>query len=288
ATHTAAAMQRIRRQPRQADRDPVGRARKRRIIELSLGITFPVALLVLWQIAGTQGWISRFNYPPPSDIAKEINRSFRANPKGNWWIDVYWSAERMLFGYMWGVFIGVFLGVTMGMNRLLRATLEPTLNALYTVPKIALIGVFLVTLGFTNRPVIAIVTITVFFFVWIQTMAAVMAVSENYREAAASFGSNRWQMFRHVMLPASLPQIFVGLRVAAGVAVLTIIGVEFVFAPGQKGIGYRIVNARQTLDPKQAYVGLFVAAVFGVIFVTVIKFLDWLLLPWARDDNSLD
>jgi ABC-type nitrate/sulfonate/bicarbonate transport system permease component len=94
-------------------------------------------------------------------------------------------------------------------------------------------------------------------------------------------------MFRHVILPASLPQIFVGLRVAAGVAVLTIIGVEFVFAPGTKGIGYRIVNARQTLDPKQAYVGLVVAGVFGVVFVMVIKWVGKLLLPWARDDDTV-
>ncbi len=106
---------------------------------------------------------------------------------------------------------------------------------------------FLIIFGVGEKPVIVILAVTVFFFVWIQTMASVMSVPEGYREAAVSFGVTRRQMFRHVILPAALPQIFVGLRIAAGVAVLTVIGVEFVFAPGFAGLGYRINNARTDL-----------------------------------------
>jgi sulfonate transport system permease protein len=233
------------------------------------------------------GWISRFDYPAPTDILHEIRRGFQDNPKGNWWSDVWISTQRILWGYAWGVAFGLVLGVLMGMSWIARATLEPALNGLYTVPKLALIGIFLITLGIDNKPIIAVIAVTVFFFVWIQTQAAVMSVSTNFREAASSFGANRWQMFRHVILPASLPQVFVGLRIAAGVAVLTIIGVEFVFAPGTKGVGWRIVNARQTFDPTQAYVGLFVAAVMGVLFTFVIKLLGRLATPWFKDDTTI-
>jgi sulfonate transport system permease protein len=277
----------LRRTPAEVDRNPGRHARRRRVITITLGILFPIALLVLWQAASVNGWIDRVNFPAPSDIWHQIRIGFEDNPKGNWWDDVRVTVERMMWGYLWGVLSGIALGVIMGMSWLLRATLEPTLNGLYTVPKIALIGVFLIVFGFKNGPLIAIVAITVFFFVWIQTQAAVMSVSTNFREAAGSFGANRWQMFRHVILPASLPQIFVGLRIAAGVAVLTIIGVEFVFAPGTKGVGWRIVNARQTFDPTQAYVGLFVAAVMGVVFTWAIKLLGRLATPWFKDDNSL-
>lgn len=275
-----------RRVPSAADRDPAAFNRRRRIVETFLAVGFPIVLLLLWQLAASQGWIDRRFYPAPTDIAGEIGRTFRENRKGNWWVDIGVSMRRMLWGYGWGVLFGLVLGVTMGMSRKLRVTLEPTLNALYTVPKLALIGVFLLVLGFDEKPLIAVIAVTVFFFVWMQAMAAVMTVPERLKETARSFESSRWQMFRHVVFPSALPQIFVGLRVAAGVAVLTLIGVEFVYAPGSEGIGYRINNARTVLDPLQAYVGLFVAAVLGFLFVTIIKVIGRLVAPWASDERS--
>jgi sulfonate transport system permease protein len=273
-----AAAQVIRR-PKAADRDPARYNRRRRVLELLLGIGFPVAALLLWQAASVNGWISRFNYPAPTDIIREFR-----DTDDLWWTAIRVSVlERLLPGYLWGVLFGVLFGVVMGMSGLVRATLEPTLNALYTVPKLALISIFLIVLGFDNKPIIAVIAVTVFFFVWIQTQSAVTSIAPSYREAASSFGSGRWQMFRHVVLPASLPQIFVGLRIAGGVAVLTLIGAEFVFTPDQQGIGYKINNARTILDPPQAYVGLVVAGILGVVFTFVIRFLGRLASPWARD-----
>ncbi len=273
--------------PRQADRDPAGFLRRRRIVETSLAVGFPVILLALWQIAGSNGWIDRRFYPPPSDIIGEIQRTFQDNPKGNWWVHIGVSVRRMLWGYAWGVVAGLALGVGMGTSRKLRATLEPTLNALYTVPKLALIGIFLIILGFDDKPLIAVIAVTVFFFVWMQSMHAVMSVPAQLRETARSFESGPIQTFRHVIFPAALPEIFLGLRVAAGVAVLTLIGAEFVYAPGLQGIGYRINNARTVFDPLQAYVGLVVAAILGALFVSLIKMIGKLVAPWASDDRAV-
>lgn len=272
----------ITRVPGGAERDPVAFARRRRLLELGLGAGVPAALLVLWQVAASRGWISRINYPTPSDIASHALKIFKWEPGGNFGSDVWASAIRTVMGFGWGAGVGLLAGYSMGMNRTLRAALNPMLSALYTVPKIALIGVFLFIFGFDDKPVIAVIAVTVFFFVWIQSMAAVVAVSENYREAARSFGASRWQMFRHVLLPATLPQVFVGLRVAAGVAVLTVIGVEFAFPPKTLGIGYRINNAKNIFDPKQAYVGLVVAALMGVAFSGIVSLIGRWLTPWAR------
>jgi sulfonate transport system permease protein len=283
APTTAGQVMHIARRPKAADRDPGRYGRRRRVLELVLGIGFPLLMLVLWQAASVNGWISRFNYPAPTDIVREFR-----DTDNDWWEAIRISVvDRLLPGYVWGVLFGVLFGVLMGMSRLIRATLEPTLNALYTVPKLALISIFLIVLGFDNKPIIAVIAVTVFFFVWIQTQAAVVSISPSYRDAANSFGSGRWQMFRHVVLPASLPQIFVGLRIAGGVAVLTLIGSEFVFTPDSKGVGYQINYARTILDPPRAYVGLVVAGVLGVLFTFVIRILGRLASPWARDDSSI-
>lgn len=274
----------ITRRPSAADRDPGKFDRRRRIIERTLGIAFPVLLIAFWQLASSRGWLDRRFYPSPSEIVTEMRNTFKENPKKNWWIDIGISVRRMLLGYGWGVLFGLLFGFVLGSSRLVRATIGPTLNALYTVPKLALIGVFLIIFGYEETPVIVIVAVTVFFFVWIQTEAAVTHVPYGFREAARSFGTNRMQMFRHVILPSALPSVFVGLRVAAGVAVLTLIGVEMVFAPKSQGIGYRINNARQIFDTKQAYVGLVVAAILGVVFIAVVRLIGRLLTPWAPKD----
>jgi sulfonate transport system permease protein len=270
--------------PGPAERDPVRHARRRRAVEVTLAVAVPVVLIGLWQLASSRGWVDRRLYPAPSDVVSEGRRQFA---DFNYAQDVWVTVKRILWGFFYGSVLGVAFGLVMGMSRTVRAALEPTLSALYTVPKLALLPVFLIIFGFGEKPVIVILAVTVFFFVWIQSMAAVMSVPEGYREAAVSFGAGRRQMFRHVILPAALPQIFVGLRIAAGVAVLTVIGVEFVFAPGTQGLGYRINLARQTLLPKQAYVGIVISALIGVIFIWIVKRIGRALSPWAPEDNAV-
>jgi sulfonate transport system permease protein len=275
------------RRPGRAERDPAGHRRNRRILEMSLAIGVPLALLLLWQVASSQHWVNRTLYPAPSDVVRYSEKMFGDKPGGHMESDLWKSVQRILWGFFWGSLSGLVFGVVMGMSRTVRAALDPLLTALYTVPKLALIGIFLLALGFDERPVITVIALTVFFFVWIQSMSAVMTVAEGYREAALSFGANRWQLFRHVILPAALPQIFVGLRVAAGVTVLTMIGVEFVFAPESKGLGYRINNAKQIFDPRQMYLGVILAALLGVIFTWIVRIIGRALSPWAPEDEAI-
>jgi sulfonate transport system permease protein len=281
-----AALTTVRRVPGSAERDPRGSARRWRMLEIGLAAGVPILLLALWQLASTVEWIDPKLYPSPTTLVNKARDLFGSGPGGHLGDDLWRSVQRILWGYLWGVLFGLAFGVVMGMSRVVRAALDTTLTALYTVPKLALIGVFMLILGYDEKPVIVVIALTVFFFVWIQTMAAIMSVAPFYREAALSFGSSRWQLFRHVLLPAALPQIFVGLRVAAGVTVLTVIGVEFVFAPESLGLGYRINNARQILDPAQMYVAIILASVLGVVFTWIVRLVGRRLSPWTREDEG--
>lgn len=276
----------VTRRPGPAETDPRRHQRRRRSLELTLAIGVPVLALALWQLASEAEWINSGLYPSPTDLLWRTPELFEDIPGGRLGADVWASVRRILWGYAWGAGTGLVLGYWMGMSRLTRAALEPLLSALYTVPKLALIGVFLLILGFNERPIITVIALTVFFFVWISTMAAVMAVPQGFREAAVSFGASRWQMFRQVLLPGSMPQVFVGLRVAAGVTVLTVIGIEFVYAPGGQGLGYRINMARQILDPGQMYVGVVIASVLGVLFVWIVRRIGRLVTPWSTEDEG--
>lgn len=271
------------REARGIDKDPVGYARRRRILFTILGFGVPILILGFWQIAAQNGWINAKFYPSPLDNLRQLRQMF---DKRDFASDLGLTLKRLAWGWLWGSLSGVVFAYVLGMSRVVRAAFEPTLNALYTVPKIALLTPFLIIFGFKDKPVIILISVTVFFFVWVPTQAGVMSVSESYREAATSFGANGWQMFRHVIWPATLPGLFVTLRVAASVSVLSVIGIEFAYAPRSKGLGYVINTARQTFEPRIAYAGIFVAALIGVVFQAIVKQVGHLVVRWEKDDRG--
>lgn len=269
--------------PSAADRDPVKYNRRRRSMEISLAIAVPIFLLIVLQVGADQQWWSRVFYPSVTDVLRELRSMFADR---GFAYDVWVTIKRLILGYIFGSLVGLLFGFVLGLNRLTRKALEPILNALYTVPKIALLSPLLIAFGFYDKPIVVLIAITVFFFVWVPTQAAVMSVQASFREAATVFGVNRWQMFRHVMLPATLPSIFVTLRVAISVAILTVIGVEFVFAPEARGLGYIINDARATLTSRVAWAGILVASVLGVSFTSFVRLAERLLLPWNKEDQG--
>ena len=262
--------------------DPAGTARRRAIVEVGLAIAVPVALFLWWQLASSWHYLDPRTHPAPSTIFSTA-RDLIAD--GDLWSDTFVTMRRVVLGWTIGGAGGIALGLLMGANRLLRKALEPTLDALYVVPKLALLPVLLTIFGLGEGPKVALVAITVFFFVWISTMTAVMSVAEGYRETGQAFGATRRQMFRHVLVPAALPQVLVGLRVAAGVAVLVIVAAEYIV--GTDGLGYLIFNAHALGLNAEMYVGIVVVAVFGVAFAELIRQIGRRLVPWAPEDRAV-
>ncbi|NUU24379.1 MAG: ABC transporter permease [Streptomycetaceae bacterium] len=268
------------REPGAAETDP-GRSRaRRRVLEISLAIAVPLALILLWQLAVQQKWIDSRIYPAPQTIVED---GWERLVDGKLWPDIWATLKRVLPGFAIGSLAGYVVGLLTGSMPLVRAALEPMLDALYVVPKLALLPIFLSIFGLGEAPHIVLIAVTVFFLIWIQTMAAVLAVPEGYREAATVFGAGRWQMYRHILIPASLPQVVVGLRLASGMAVLVIVASEGLASPNSNGLGYLIFNAKMIFVNRAMYVGIIVVAIVGVVFSEVVRFIGRLLTPWAPD-----
>ncbi len=268
------------RKPGQTERDPYASARRRRMIDVGLGVAVPVVLIVGWQLASRGDWLNPNFYPSPTDIF--------ATGREQWASGVIQSAvlastRRVLLGFTVGAAGGFLLGYAMGVIPRVRAALEPMLNGLYTVPKLALMPIFLTLFGLGEPPIVVLVAVTVFFFVWISTMAAVVAVPEGYCEVAKVLKVSRARTFFHVQLPASLPEIFVGLRIACGVAVLVLVAVELAFS--NEGVGYLIERGRTLFLMQLSYLGIVMSALMGVIFTALISLLGRLLTPWADQRN---
>lgn len=255
------------------------RHRRRRLLEVGLSLGAPLVLLCLWQWAAASGTINPQFFPKPTTVWSTGVELYR---DGTLIDSVLVSLKRVLVGLTLGVVSGVAAGVALGTSRLARAAFEPLLSALYTVPKLALLPLLLLIFGLGEEPLYLAIGLTVFFFMWMSTMAAFLAVGEGHREAARTFRVNRRQMFRHVLFPAALPQIFVGLRLSVGIAVLMMVGVEF--SQSSEGIGHLIWYSWTLFQAPQMYVGIVVVALMGLVLTAVTKWISILALPWARDE----
>ncbi|HEX7095759.1 MAG TPA: ABC transporter permease [Acidimicrobiales bacterium] len=296
-------------EPRAAELDPVGYTRRRKLVRAALGVAVPVALVLLWELASKRGWISQREFPPPSRIAEkfwhmvtgsgtitiegqEVDDSriygIFGDPPPTFWDLVWITTKRILIGFTIGSLAGVIVGFVMGSFSYVRAALEPLFNALYTVPKLALTPVFFAVWSIRDdKPMYSVVAITTFFFIWISTMSAMLSIAEGYREAASSFRVSRWKMFRHVTMPASVPQIAVGVRIAAGVAVLTTLSIELLLGANGSGIGTMIFNSKDLQMYDQMYVGIFTSALMGVVFTAAVSWLTARMAPWAPNARAM-
>lgn len=270
------------RRPGAAELHPVRTRRRWTVTKVTLGIAVPVLFVAVWQLIAVLEWVDPFLYPPPSRLGPGLAALWE---DGRLVDATVTSVRRVILGYLLGAVAGVVVGFLMGMSRVLRAALEPFSWAWYTVPKLALLPIFLTIFGFGDTSVVVLIAVTVYFFVWISVMSAVMAVPTGYREAALMLRVNRWEMFRHVLLPAALPEIFVGLRIAAGVSVLMLVGIEFVIS--DQGLGFLIEQGRTLLLLEQSYVAIVLVALIGYLFALLVKLIGRLFVRWRDEDNAI-
>jgi NitT/TauT family transport system permease protein/sulfonate transport system permease protein len=271
-----APMQVLQRRPTAAETDPAAYRQRRRRIELTLAWLTPVLFVGLWQLAASQGWIDTKFFPAPTKV---WTTGVSMVKSGVLWHNLYISLKRVILGFALGVLTGAAAGLCMGLSRTLRAAFDPILTAFYMVPKLALLPLLLLIFGIGELPLILEIAITVFFFMWLSSMAAFIAVPESYREAGRAFGTSPLQQFRHVLLPAVLPNFFVALRLSIGVAVLVMVGIEFVQA--SSGIGWLIWQSWNLFLAAEMYVGIVVVAVTGVVLTMLIRLIGRLVVPWA-------
>lgn len=272
----AAAPSRVR-EPSPADSNPRTYERRRRRLERSISVIIPLALFLLWEIAGRNRWIDIRYFPPPSTI---LMRWWTIIGTGEYAGHLKASLARIVQGYFLGAGIGLVLGTIIGSIPLLKRGFEPILIGFNTIPKLAVLPLLLLLFGIGEVTKVFIVALSVIFVVLLSTMYAVSTVSNAYRETAGSFGANRLNVLLHVDLPAALPHIFTGLRLAASISIVVIVGAEFVAA--KEGLGFMVWNSWNLGIPVDMYIGIVSMALLGVTTVSLLQIAYRFLAPWDR------
>jgi NitT/TauT family transport system permease protein len=284
-----------------------------RLYARALAVAFPLILLAGWELIVRARILSPDWFPPPTRIAAalwQLGTSFdefsRTSLLGRpWLLPQRFSAEgaagtaalfaeshlwatltRVFLGFLIGAAPGILLGVLMGMSRTVRTMIDATLSAFYVLPKIAIFPIMMLVFPdpFGEGPKVAVVAISAFFLVAINTMVGVRDIDPVYLEAGRNYGAGRWQMLRHVIVPGAMPVIFAGLRLALGTALIVIIAIEFVRA--KTGVGFLTFYYWEILAPEKMYAGLVVVMLLGVLLTAGLQWVERLIMPWRRDPDS--
>ncbi|HEY0448805.1 ABC transporter permease [Actinophytocola sp.] len=263
--------------PSARERDPRAYAFRRRLLERGLAVAVPIGLIALWQGLASAGVAESPYFPPPFAIASSWGDLLS---NGVYADSVVASVRRIVLGYVAGTLGALVLGFAIGSNALLRSALEPTIAALYTIPKLAILPLLLLVFGLGETSKILLVALTCFFVVLINTIDSVAGVSPRYRDVGRSCNASRWAMLWHITVPAALPQTLTGMRIASGMAVIVIVGAEFVAA--DTGLGFLVWNSWNLGVPEYMFVGIVSISLIGVIATALLRGLERVLTPWNR------
>lgn len=241
----------------------------------------PVVAILLWELLAALG-ILRANYvPAPSQVAPHLLELLAG---GELWLHLSVTLYRLSLSFLFAVIPAVLLGLSLGMSRGLRLAIEPLLNSLYAIPKIALLPLIMLILGVNERTLIFTSTLTSFVQMTVSTTGGVLAVDRSVLDAGKNYGATGWRLFRYVLLPSALPDIFTGMRIGLALTLVLVIAVELTAA--QEGLGAFLWTAGQTFSAKNLFAAFVVIGALGWVLTYGLERIGRWLMPWQQRSSA--
>lgn len=235
----------------------------------------PAALILVWEIAARTGWLSSRVLPEPWAVLKAF---WGLAVTGELWAHVKVSLWRAIGSFAIGGGLGLLLGLLTGTFRIAETLLDTTLQMIRNIPALALIPLVILWFGIDEAAKLFLVSIGVFFPVYLNTFHGIRSVDKGLIEMAKSYGLSGWPLYRDVILPGALPSILVGVRFSLGLVWVLLIVAETISAVS--GIGYMTMNAREFLQTDVVLVGILLYALLGKLADALSRGLERFWLRW--------
>jgi ABC-type nitrate/sulfonate/bicarbonate transport system permease component len=238
-------------------------------------LAFAAALLLLWQYAADQRFISPVFFPTPT-------RTFAAlvamEQRGDLWGPMESTCLRMFYGWVVASLIGVALGAAIARSSVARAYLQPTLEFFRPLPASAIIPPAILFLGLTGRMVVTVIAFGALWPVLLGSYHGFRTIDQRLSEVAELLrirtGSYLWK----IALPSALPDIFAGVRVSLAIALILAVVTEMQSA--QSGLGFNILMAQRSFRSPELYAGIVVLGLLGLVINRVLVAAERRLLRW--------
>jgi ABC-type nitrate/sulfonate/bicarbonate transport system permease component len=247
-----------------------------------VGWLLPIALLGLavagWELVVRISDTPRWFLPKPSDIGREMVAS-RALLWGHTWT----TLQEVMIGLSLAFAFGVLLAVAIASSRLVERAVYPAIVASQAIPIIALAPILLIWFGYGMTPKVIVVVLICFFPIVVNMVDGLRAADPDAIALLRSMGANRLQIMRIVRIPASLPSLFSGVRIAAAVSVIGALVGEWVGA--SSGLGYLMTRSAAQFQTPRLFAAVVIAALLGVVLFALVALIERLALPWRAAER---
>jgi sulfonate transport system permease protein len=237
----------------------------------------PIVIAVLWELTARTGLLPPEKLPAPTDV---LRAGWRLAADGTLATHLLDSLTRAAIGLAIGGSLAVVLAAAAALLRIGDNAIDPPVQMARMLPHLGLVPLLIIWVGIGEPLKISLVALGSFFPLYFNTYAGIRDIDQRLVEAAKTCGLGQWQRLRHVILPGSLPSLFLGLRLAIGASWLSLVVGEQVNA--QTGIGFLMMEAREFSQTDVVVFGLLVYAVLGLVSDVLIRIAERRTLAWRR------
>ena len=233
------------------------------------------AIIAVWELGCRMGWISPIMLPAPSE-AFEAFRNLVVS--GQLALHLEASASRLAQGWVFGTLAGLIVGFAAGLFSVARAGVVPVVAAIFPIPKIALLPLFIIWFGIGEESKVATILFGVFFPTVISVYGGVDNVDRGLIRMGQSFGLSRWSIIRKIILPGAMPAILSGFRISSSIAIILLVAAEMIGA--EYGIGAYVLLAGNLMAMDQLIAGVAMLSMLGLTVSWVLGRVERWALKW--------
>lgn len=244
------------------------------------GFALVLLLLAFWEFSARVLTASD-NWPPLSTVLRALATGLGGGELGT---AAFSSLARMLAGYAIGAAVGVLVGLAMASSRVVRGLLDTSVELLRPIPIPAIVPPLVLLLGIDDAMKVTVIAFAAFFPVVINTLQGARALDGTLRDVTRTFRIGALRRLLQVVLPASLPYVFAGLRISLALAMIVTIVAEMI--AGSEGLGYHLVSMQYAMRPADMYAGVVLIAAAGYAMTLMFVALERKLLPWYHQNNA--
>lgn len=262
-----------------SERDTQTQLLREKSLLFFVSIAIPITILILWEIITRLQLIDKTFLPSLSDIIAQFLSMAKKGYAGTPLIThVKTSLRRVFLAFGLGTVIGIVLGLVMGYYKYIRAAFYMVTEILRPIPPLAFITLFILWFGIGEVSKVLIILYAGALIVMLNTIAGVQSCPKEKILAAHTLGANDLAVFLYVILPAALPSIFTGMRVALSVDFGILVAAELL--AGDSGVGFIISDASTFFNVSALFVGIFLIGFFGVVSDFLLRILSTRIVHW--------
>lgn len=238
-----------------------------------------ICLVFAWQVIAVSGLVSSALLPSPVNVVKTFIQLCLHGYNGiPLQVHFCMTLFRLFIAVILAILIATPLGLASGRINWIYDIVDSVIQFIRPLPPLSYYMILILWIGIGEESKITLLFLAAFAPIYIACVSSVNKVDQEYVNSARSLGASEWQVFWHVILPATLPDIFAGIRTATGVAYTTVVAAEMVAAT--YGIGWMIINASKYLKSNVMFVGIIILGITGVVLDKGLKAVEKRLVFW--------